>query len=183
MEKLNPLSLRASLAADGTSVRAEVSVTLSSIPLLTLRMYPSPPQLPKCHCQPASLPLCPLVNFISLLIMQPSNYSIFVTFSSIHCLSHGSFCETCVSHSIQVTSWRKICVLNCKLNAGDSLSHWSQQLERLPELQNLLLETGSERQTWSTEVAQVTRSRIHPKHHFLLACLAEAGAFPPPKCV
>lgn len=79
-------------------------------------------------------------------------------------------------HPIQVTSWRKTCVLNCKLNARDSLSHWNQQLEGLPELQNLLLETGSERQSWSTEVAQVTRSRIHPKHHFLLACLAEAGA-------
>lgn len=98
--KLNPLSLRASLAADGTSVRAEVSITLSSIPLLTLHMYPSPPQLPKCHCQPASLPLCPLVNFISLLIMQPANYSIFVTFSSIHCFSRGSFCETCVSQCV-----------------------------------------------------------------------------------
>lgn len=58
-------------------------------------------------------------------------------------------------------------MLNCKLNARDSLSHWNQQLEGLPELQNLLLETGSERQSWSTEVAQVTRSRIHPKHHFL----------------
>lgn len=39
---LNPLSLRASLAAGGTSVRAKDSVILPSVPLLILCMHPAP---------------------------------------------------------------------------------------------------------------------------------------------